>query len=59
MATNYSKLIYQYKFKYHIIFSTSFYRIHEEDQKSDEIELFINLKINNISTETDINEIEC
>ena len=58
MATIYARLINQYKFKYHILFSASFYKINEEDQRSDEIELFINLKINNNSTETDINNID-
>ena len=56
MATIYSKLINQYKFKYHILYSASFYKIKEEDQRSDEIELFINLNINNNLTETDIND---
>ena len=58
MATIYTRLINQYKFKYHILFSESFYKINEEDQRSDEIELFINLKIKNNLTETDINNID-
>ena len=58
MATIYARLINQYKFKYHILFSASFYKNNEEDQRSDEIELFINLKINNILTQTDINNID-
>ena len=58
MATIYSKLINQYKFKYHKLFSASFYKINEEDQRSDEIELFINLNINNNLTETDINDVD-
>ena len=58
MATIYARLINQYKFNYHILFSASFYKINEEDQRSDEIELFINLKINNNLTETDINNID-
>ena len=58
MATIYARLINQYKFKYHILFSASFYKINEEDQRSDEIELFINLKINNNLTETDVNNID-
>ena len=32
--------------------------INEEDQRSDETELFINLNINNNLTETDINYID-
>ena len=58
MATIHSKLINQYKFEYHILFSASFYKINEEDQRSDEFEIFINLNINNNSTETDINDID-
>ena len=58
MATIYARLINQYKFKYQIIFSASFYEINEEDHRSDEIEIFINLKINNNLTETDIDNID-
>ena len=58
MATIYSKLINQYKFKYHKLFPASFYKINEEDQRSDEIERIINLNINNNSTETDINDVD-
>ena len=58
IATIYSKLINQYNFKYHILFSASFYKINEEDQRCDEIELFINLNISNNLTETDINDID-
>ena len=58
MATIYARLINQCKFKYCILFSASFYNINEEDQRTDEIELFINLKINNNLTETDIKNID-
>ena len=58
MATIYARLINQYKFKYHILFSASFYKINEEDQRSDEIQLFINLNINNKLTENDIDKID-
>ena len=58
MTTIYSRLINQYKFKYHILFSASFYKNNEEDQRSDEIELFINLNINNNLTESDIDNID-
>ena len=58
MATFYTRLINQCKLKYHIFFSASFYRINEEDQRSDEIELFINLNINNNVTENDIDNID-
>ena len=58
MATIYARLINQYKFKYHILFSASFYKINEEDQRSNETELFINLSINHNLTETDIDNID-
>ena len=38
MANIYARLINQYNFKYHIVFSASFYEINEEDQRSDEAE---------------------
>ena len=57
MANIYARLIIQYKFKYHILFSASFYKINEEDQRSDEIDLFINLNNNNELTEKDFNNI--
>ena len=58
MATVYARLINQYKFKYHILFSANFYKNNEEDQRSDEIEVFFNLNINNNLTETDNNNID-
>ena len=58
MATIYARLIKQYILQYHILFSASFYKINEEDQRSDEIELFILLNMNNNLTETDINNID-
>ena len=57
-ATSYATLINQYKFKCHILFSASFHKIREEDQRIDEIEMFINLNINNNLTETDIINID-
>ena len=54
----YARLINQYKFKYHTLFSASFYKINEEDQRNNEIELYINLKINNNLTESDIDNID-
>ena len=45
-------------FKYHILFSASFYKIIEEDQRKDEIELFNNWNIIHNMTETDIDNIE-
>ena len=54
----YARIINQYKFKYYILFSASFSKINEEDQRSDEIEIFINLNINNNLTESDIDNID-
>ena len=45
MATIYDRLINQFKFLCLIKFSANFYTVNEEDQRSDEIELFINLRI--------------
>ena len=58
MATIYARLINQCKFKNHILFSTSLYKINEGDQRSDETELFNNLNNNHILTETDTDDID-
>ena len=58
LSVIYSRLINQYKFKYHTLFSASFYKINEEDQRNNEIELYINLNINNNLTESDIDNID-
>ena len=58
LSVIYSRIINQYKFKYHTLFSASFYKINEEDQRNNEIELYINLKVNNNLTESDINNID-
>ena len=58
LSVIYARLIKQCKFKYDIRFLPSFYRINEEDQRSDETELFIKLTINNNLTETDCNIID-
>ena len=57
LSVIYARLINQYKFKYHTLFSASFYKINEEDQKNNEIELHMNLKINNNLTESDFDNI--
>ena len=57
LSVIYARLINQYKFKYHTLFSASFYKINEEDQRDNHIELYINLKINNNITESDIDNI--
>ena len=54
----YAGLINQYKFKYHTLFSASFYKINEEDQRYNEVELYINLNINHKLTESDIDNID-
>ena len=56
-ATTYARLLNQFKFKNHILFSASFYKINEEDQRGDEIEFSMNLNINHKLTESDINNI--
>ena len=58
MATIYARLLNQFKFKYRKFFSASFCKINEEDQRTDETELFNNLNISNIITETDISNID-
>ena len=58
MATIYARLKNQYKFKYHTLFSASFYKINQEDQGSNEVELYMNLKINHNLTESDIDNID-
>ena len=58
LSVIYARLINQYKFKYHTLFSASFYKINEEDQRNNEIELYINLKINHNLTESDIDNID-
>ena len=58
LSVIYARLINQYKFKYHTLFSASFYKISEEDQRNNHIELYINLKINNNLTESDIDNID-
>ena len=58
LSVIYARLINQYKFKYHTLFSASFYKIKEEDQRNNEIELYINLNINHNLTESDINDID-
>ena len=54
----YARLINQYIFKYHTLFSASFYKINEEDQRYNEIELYINLKSKHKLKESDIDNID-
>ena len=48
----------QNKYKYHKIFSASFYKINEEDQRSDETEISNNLNMNHNLTEADLNNFD-
>ena len=58
LSVIYARLINQHKFKYHTLFSASFYKINEKDQRDNEIELYINLKFNHNLTESDIDNID-
>ena len=58
LSVIYARLINQYNFKYHTLFSASFYKIIEEDQRINEIELYINLNIKYNLTESDIDNID-
>ena len=58
LSVLYARSINQYKLKYHTLFSASFYKTNEEDQRKNEIELYMNLKINHKVTETDIDNID-
>ena len=48
----------QSKFRHQTVFSARFDKQDEDKQELDEKELIINLKINNILTETDIDNID-
>ena len=58
MSVIYARLKNQYKIYCHTLFSASFYKINEEDQRSNEIELYINLNINHNLTESDNDNID-
>ena len=58
LSVFYARLLNQYKFNCHTLFSASFYEINEEDQRYNEIELYINLEIYHKSTESDIDNID-
>ena len=57
MSVIYARLINQYEFNYHTLFSASFYKNNEEDQRNNEIAICINLNINHNLTESDIDNI--
>ena len=58
LSVIYARLINQYEFKDHTLFSASFYKINEEDQRKNEIELNMNLNIIHNLTEFDIDNID-
>ena len=49
-----ARLLNQYKFNYHKLFPASFYKTNEEDERSDEIEFFVNLDFNQNLTESNL-----
>ena len=53
-----AKLLNQYKFTYHTLFSAGFYKINEEDQRNIEIEIYTNLNINHNLTQSDTDNID-
>ena len=58
LSVSYARLINQYIFRYQTVFSARFDKQDENNQESDETELFINLNISHKLTETDINNID-
>ena len=58
LSNIYARLINQYKFKNHTLISASFCKINKEDQRNNEIELYLNFKINHNLTESDIDNID-
>ena len=46
MVVIYSRLMNQYKYKYHTVFPANFYGINEDDQRKDRIGTFNNLNFN-------------
>ena len=58
MATIYASLKNQCKFKYHKLFSASFYKSDEEDQRSKELKILLYLNKNQKITKSDINDID-
>ena len=54
MAKIYARLMNQYKIKYQTVFSARFYKLDEDDEILDEIELYINLSINQSLADSDV-----
>ena len=57
MANIYARVLYQYKFRYQTVFSARFHKQDEDNQLLDETELFLNLKINQNLTQSDLDNI--
>ena len=57
LSAIYARLINQYKFRYHTVFSARFDKQNEDNQVLDETELFINLNINHKLTQNDLDNI--
>ena len=58
LSVIYARLIIQYNFKYHTLFSASFYKINAEEKRNNEIDLFINLNFKHNLAKSDINNID-
>ena len=58
LSVIYARLINQYKFRYHTVFSARFDKQNEDGQLLDETELFINLNINHNLTQSDLDNID-
>ena len=58
LAVIYARLINQYKLKYQTVLLARFDKQDEDNQKLDEIEFFIKLKINHNLTQSDPNNID-
>ena len=58
LAVIYARLINQYKFKYQTVFSARFDKQDEDGRLLEETELFINLTINQILTQSDLDIID-
>ena len=58
LSVIYSRLIYQYKLKYQTVFPARCDKQDEDNQVSDETEIFINLNINDNLTESDLDKID-
>ena len=53
LAFTYASFVYQYNYKYHLIFSAKFNRYDEVGQKSDTVEVFVKLTVHPRLTQAD------